>query len=265
MTLNLENPESRLALITGGSGGIGEYLAYEIAADGFDLVLVARTESELERVAAAARDRFGVNVSILVFDLEEDGAADALADALGQRRLVPDLVVNNAGFGLLGRAEKLSREEQLRMINLNIKVLTDLSLRYVPAMRKKGSGGIINVASVAGFLPGPYMSVYYATKAFVNSFSQGLAYELKGAGITVSSVCPGPTATKFQERAGMIGRPVEKISKMMSAEEVARIGYRGYKAGKRLAVTGAMNTLFSMAPRFMPRGFLLLVVSKLQR
>jgi len=190
-----------LALVTGASGGIGEFLAHELSGDGYDLALVARSETELERVAAACRSRHGAETTVIALDLAEPGACKRLDDALTRLSLSPDLVVNNAGFGLTGPAAALSRAEQLEMIDLNVRVLTDLSLRYVGTMRERGRGGILNVASVAGFMAGPRMAVYYATKAFVLSFTEALASELEGTGITVSVLCPGPTRTGFFERA----------------------------------------------------------------
>lgn len=259
------NTNRKCALVTGASGGIGECLAYEIARDGHDLVLTGRRESELERVADAIRREAGVEAIVLVADLEQPDGLDELVAALTDREIVPGLVVNNAGFGLTGAAWELDRDAQLRMIDLNIRVLTDLSLRFLPAMRTNGAGGIINIASVAGFMPGPFMAVYYATKAFVISFSEALSRELKGSGVSVTAICPGATATGFQERAGMTGLPLEKFASMMTAEEVARIGYRGFKSGKRVAVTGLMNTVFSYLPRIMPRRLMLAAIARLQR
>lgn len=254
-----------VALVTGASGGIGEALAYEIARDGYDLFLVARSREGLERVAKAARAQCGVEAATLPLDLARPGAGDELAQTLDARGISPELVVNNAGFGLLGHAGALSRDEQIEMVDLNVRTLVDLSLRFLPAMRARGRGGIINVASVAGFMPGPFMAVYYATKAFVISFTEALARELAGTGVTVTALCPGVTATGFQARAGMSGHTVERLGRAMSAEEVARLGYGGFKAGRRVAVTGLANRLFALAPRFVPRALLLGVIARLQR
>jgi len=247
----------RLALITGASGGIGEAFAHAIAADGYGLAIAARSEAELARVERAVTSTHSVPVTAFSLDLSERGACDALAEALADRGLIPDVVVNNAGFGLLGKAARLPRETQLQMIDLNVRALTDLTLRYLPEMISRGRGGIVNVASLAAFMPGPQMAVYFATKAYVQSFTEALAEEVRGSGITITSVCPGPVETGFQARAGMKrARALSRINPM-SAEEVARAGWAGFKAGKRTVVPGLLNKLTAYSTRGAPRGLLL--------
>ena len=191
-----------VTLITGASAGIGAALARKFAAKGHDLVLVARREAELaalaDEIAAKGRPR-PISVPL---DLTRIDAPIRVSHELGSRGLEPAIVVNNAGFGLLGLAAELDRAEQLAMIDLNVRALTDLSLRFIDSLARH-KGGILNVASVAGFLPGPGMAVYYASKAYVLSFSEALHRELAPRGVRVSVLCPGPVPTEFQARAGM--------------------------------------------------------------
>jgi short-subunit dehydrogenase len=251
-----------LALITGASGGIGEAFADVLAADGFELAIAARSEKELSRVKGVIAGKHSVPVTAFSLDLSERGACDALAEALAERSLVPDVVINNAGFGLIGKAAKLSRTSQLNMIDLNIRALSDLTLRYLPQMIAKGSGGVINVSSVAGFMPGPHMAVYFATKAFVLSFTDALAEEMKASGVTVMSLCPGPVETNFQARAGMKrARALSRINPM-SAGEVARAGWAGFKAKERMVVPGLLNKLTAYGARGAPRRLLLPIVRR---
>jgi len=244
-------------LITGASGGIGEAFAVLLASGGHPLGLVARNEGELNRVKGVISARHQVEVDVFALDLGVPESGARLAAMLDQRGFVPDILINNAGFGLAGNAVDLSRDEQLRMIDLNVRALTDLSLRLLPAMIAKRHGGIINVASVAGFMPGPGMAVYFATKAYVVSFSDALSEELRGTGVTVTSLCPGPVETGFQRRAGMrtdrFGGPV----KPLSAAEVAAQGWASFSKGERMAVPGWSNKLAVYGGRATPRRLLL--------
>jgi short-subunit dehydrogenase len=244
-------------LITGASGGIGEAFAVLLASGGHPLGLVARSEGELNRVKGVISARHQVEVDVFALDLGLPESGARLAAMLEQRGFVPDILINNAGFGLAGNAVDLSRDEQLRMIDLNIRALTDLSLRLLPAMIAQRQGGIINVASVAGFMPGPGMAIYFATKAYVVSFSDALSEELRGTGVTVTSLCPGPVETGFQRRAGMrtdrFGGPV----KPLSAAEVAAQGWASFSKGERMVVPGWSNKLAAYGGRAMPRRLLL--------
>jgi len=194
-----------VALITGASAGIGAELARVFAEHGHELVLVARREDRLaalaDEIAAGGRQR----PTFLRVDLERRDAVSGLAAELTSRGLEPQIVINNAAFGLVGRADKLSRDEQLAMIDLNVRALTELSLAFVESLARH-RGGILNVASVAAFMPGPGMAVYYASKAFVLSFSEALHQELSERGVRVTTLCPGPVPTEFQARAGLGGR-----------------------------------------------------------
>jgi uncharacterized protein len=249
-----------VTLITGASAGIGWALAEVFARHGHELVLVARRTAELERLADQLAASGAPRPGVLVLDLGEPGAGERIAAELAARGLVPRNVVNNAGFGLIGPAAELDRAEQLAMIDLNVRTLTDLTLAFIPSLVDH-HGGILNVASVAGFLPGPGMAVYYATKAYVLSFSEALHYELKDRGVRVTALCPGPVPTEFQARAGIKRRP---SSMDRSVEEVAQAGYDGLMRGRRLVVPGWQNRFVIRMPRLLPRGLLLDLVARSQ-
>jgi len=244
-----------IALITGASAGIGAELARVFAANGHELVLVARREDRLtalaDEIAASGRPR----PTVLTSDLEKRDAVAALAAALSSRGLEPAIVVNNAGFGLSGAAVALDRNEQLGMIDLNVRALAELSLTFVDSLERH-RGGILNVASIAAFLPGPGMAVYYASKAFVLSFSEALHQELSGRGIKVTALCPGPVATEFQARSGMRLPAIARIFEI-PAKDVAEIGYRGLMRGKRVVIAGLANKIAVMLLRLIPNTLLL--------
>lgn len=240
--------ENKLALITGASGGIGEAFGHVLAAEGYDLVLVARRDQELHRVKGVITSKLPVAVHVMALDLNEAGAVETLVAEMASRNLVPAIVINNAGFGLAGPMAELSRDEQLRMIDLNVRVLTDLTLRFLPAMVAKKSGGIINVASVAGFMPGPMMAVYFATKNYVLSFSDALSSELRGTGVTLTTLCPGTVKTGFQARAGQNER-----GSTLSAYDVASQGWAGFKAKRRVVIPGFFNQMTAYGLRITPR------------
>jgi hypothetical protein len=249
-----------VTLITGASAGIGWALAEVFARHGHELVLAARRTEELERLAGKLAASGAPQPTVLSLDLTQPGIGDRIAAELLARGLVPRNVVNNAGFGLIGPAVELDRAEQVAMIDLNVRALTDLSLAFIPSLVEH-RGGILNVASVAGFLPGPGMAVYYATKAFVLSFSEALHVELKARAVRVSVLCPGPVPTEFQARAGIKRRPGIMDRPV---EEVAQAGYDGLMYGRRLIVPGWQNRLVSRIPRFLPRGLVLDLVARSQ-
>lgn len=253
-----------IALITGASAGIGLELAKLFAADGHDLILVARRGDVLEGLATELRQRHGITAHVRPTDLAESSAAARLSDWAAAQGLAVDILVNNAGFGALGPFADLPIERQLGIVDVNVRALTELTHRFLPAMRARRRGRILNVASVAAFLPGPYMAVYYATKAYVLSFSDALAEELAGSGITVTCLCPGFTATEFQDVAGMTGlRSLARI-RPMSADAVARSGYRGLMDGQRTVVTGAQNRIGVFGMRVIPRRWLAKLTARLQ-
>lgn len=244
-----------VTIITGASAGIGADLARVFARHGHRIVLVARREDRLialaDEIAATGASRPG----ILALDLARADAADRLAVYLEANNLDPEYVVNNAGFGLIGKAAELDRASQLRMIDLNVRALTDLSLYFCESLVRR-RGGILNVASVAGFLPGPNMAVYYATKAYVLSFSEALHRELRGKGVRVTALCPGPVPTEFQAVAGIHEGTQPRLLEK-SSFAVAEAGYRGLMVGRRLVVPGGMNKAITMALRFFPRRLIL--------
>jgi len=252
-----------VTLITGASSGIGAALAHEFAANGHDVVLVARREQALAALADAIAGKGARRPTVLPADLARADAAQTVAEALDRRGLEPDVVVNNAGFGLLGAADTLDRGEQLAMIDLDVRALTDLSLAFIDSLKRR-KGGILNVASIAAFMPGPGMAIYYASKAYVLSFSEALHQELKPKGVRVTVLCPGPVPTEFQARAGLAADAFPRIL-TRSAEQVARDGYRGLKQGRRVVVPGFANSVMTTLTRFAPRGLLLDLIDRQQR
>jgi short-subunit dehydrogenase len=245
-----------VALITGASAGIGADLARVFSSHGHALVLVARREQRLNELAAEIAANGHGKPLVLAMDLAEPDAAARIGAALAAQALEPQYVVNNAGFGLVGRAADLDRDEQLGMIDLNMRALTDLSLSFVDSLERH-RGGILNVASIAGVMPGPRSAVYYASKAFVLSFTEALHDELAPRGIRVCCLCPGPVASEFQARAGIANaEPPWPIA--VSAARVAAEGYRGLMRDRRIVVPGwGPKLLFSLMPRIVPRPFLL--------
>lgn len=252
-----------VALITGASAGIGGELARVFALNGHELVLVARREDRLialaDEIAAAGRPR----PAVLAIDLEQRDAVARIAAELASRGLEPASVVNNAGFGLAGTAAALDRNQQLGMIDLNIRALTELSLAFVDSLARH-RGGILNVASVAAFLPGPGMAVYYASKAYVLSFSEALHRELKPRGIRVTALCPGPVPTEFQARSGMrVDRSQQILT--LTADRVAQIGYDGFMRGKRVVVAGLGNKIAVALLRLTPHALVMPMIERHMR
>jgi uncharacterized protein len=250
----------RTALITGAGGGIGLELSRLLAADGCDLVLVGRDRARLERVAQELRTRHGIAVRCEARDLADPGAALNLWQDLGATAERLDILVNNAGVGLYGRLDERALAEIDRMVQLNVAALTALTRLALPAMRARRWGRILNVASVVAYQPGaPWMATYYATKAYVLSFSRGLAAELAGTGVTVTVLAPGPTETGFDSQAGAeVDVPYSRVRKM-SAAVVARAGYDGMIRGKRVVLPGLLTKLLAGAGEFPPRGIALAV------
>jgi uncharacterized protein len=252
-----------ITLITGASAGIGAALAHEFAAHSHELVLVARREQALGALADAIAAKGAKRPTVLRADLARADAVQGIAEALDQRGLEPDVVVNNAGFGLLGAADELDRAEQLAMIDLDVRALTDLSLAFIDSLKRR-RGGILNVASIAAFMPGPGMAVYYASKAYVLSFSEALHRELKPKGVRVTVLCPGPVPTEFQARAGMSGDAFPRLL-TRSAEQVAKDAYGGLLQGRRVVVPGSANRVVATMIRFTPHRILLDLIARQQR
>src|SRR6202035_3573928 len=244
---------NKTALITGASGGIGYELAKLFASDHHNLVLVARSAGKLTQVVDEFQREFGILAKAVPLDLTVASAPQSLFDQLQRESIAVDILVNNAGYGVLGEFAKVSLEDNLGQIQLNITALTHLTKLFLGPMIEHRSGKILNVASTAGFQPGPLMSVYYATKAYVISFSEALANELQGSGVTVTCLCPGATDTGFQRRAGLENTLLFKKLRPMDAKRVARDGYRGLMAGKVIVISGFRNWLLAESVRFSPR------------
>lgn len=241
-------------LITGASTGIGLEFAIIFAAGGSDLVLVARNKERLEKLAEECRAKFGVKCFVLPKDLSRPTTPDEIARELKAANISVDILVNNAGRGLRGFFYETDLATELEMLQVNAVSLVHLTKLLLPEMIRKGKGGILNVASTAAFQPGPLMSVYYASKAFVLSFSEALHNELKGKGVGVTCLCPGPTDSEFQERAKM-GRTLLFKYSLMSAHEVAEIGVRALRKGRSSVVAGLGNKILAQGTRLVPRQF----------
>jgi short-subunit dehydrogenase len=252
-----------VTLITGASAGIGSALAHVFARHGHELLLIARREQRLAELADAIAAQGHKRPLLLPLDLARPDAVERIDHALASLDVEPEYVVNNAGFGLFGAADALDLNEQLSMIDLNVRLLTDLSLAFIAVLQRR-RGGILNVASVAGFLPGPGMAVYYASKAYVLSFSEALHRELKPRGVRVTVLCPGPVPTEFQGRAG-VRTTREQPLFTQSPERVAQEGYRGLMSGRRLVIPGFANKLVTFLLRLTPRHLALAGVEARQR
>jgi uncharacterized protein len=263
----------QVVVVTGASAGIGAALARVFAAHGHDLVLIARREGKLDALADEIAAAGHVRPLVLPVDLVAPGGAERIASQLGAHGLEPQYIVNNAGFGLVGEAAALDRAEQLAMIDLNVRVLTELSLAFIDPLSRL-HGGILNVASVAGFLPGPGMAVYYATKAYVLSFSEALHRELKSRGVRVTALCPGPVPTEFQARAGIpevelpngqrVPRALGSNSLSRTADEVAAAGYAGLMRGRRVVIPGIGNKAVALLARLTPHRVMLEIIARSQ-
>jgi short-subunit dehydrogenase len=242
------------ALVTGASSGIGLELAKLLAAGGHDLVLVARSAERLEQAAREVRDRHGVSALIRPRDLSEPGAASGLWRELTDEGVTVDALVNNAGVGLHGAFSEQDGDAINRLITLNVSALTTLTRCVLPGMIARRVGRILNVASLAAYQPGgPQEAVYYASKSFVLSFSKGLARELRGSGVNVTILCPGPTRTSFEETAGAAETALYRWMPSMSPAAVARAGYRGMMRGSAVVIPGVLTKLLAFAGELPPR------------
>jgi short-subunit dehydrogenase len=252
----------RVTLITGASAGIGTELARVFASKGHRVVLVARRADRLTELADEIVASGAVAPIVIPCDLEQPDAGDRIAAALAAEGAEVEYVVNNAGFGLFGKAIEMDRAEQLGMIAVNIRAMTDLSLRFSDHLIRH-RGGILNLGSIAGFLPGPGMAVYYASKAYVLSFSEALRGELAPYGVRVTTLCPGPVPSEFQVRAGF--EPgFDSAILNVSAADVAKAGYRGLMANKRAVLPGLGIKIVPLLLRLFPRGFILAAVGRFQ-
>ena len=252
-----------VTLITGASAGIGAELARVFASKGHRLALTARRADRLATLAAEIAASGGAAPIVIPCDLEQPDAGDKIEAGLAAAGVEVEYIVNNAGFGLFGSAAELDRAGQLGIIAVNIRALTDLSLRFSDSLIRH-RGGILNVGSIAGFLPGPGMAVYYASKAYVLSFTEALRGELGPRGVRVTALCPGPVPTEFQERAGF-APGFDSAILNVSAADVAQAGYRGLMANKRVVLPGFGIKIMPFLLRLLPRGFILAAVGRFQR
>ncbi len=256
--------DGQTALVTGASAGIGIDLAECFARDGYDLILTARSERPLTEVANRLAAAHGVKATAIAQDLGAYGGGSALAQAIAQRGLNVDALVNNAGYGHAGALTSSDLPTQLGMIDLNVRALVELTYLYWDRMIANKRGGVINVASTAAFQPGPLMANYYASKAYVLSFSEAMWEEARETGVHVSCLCPGPTTSKFRERAGTDKTKLAQASKVMGSAPVARMGYEAWKRNQRVKVTGGRNAFQAGLVKHIPRETLLKMVRNIQ-
>jgi len=261
----MANSARPVALVTGASSGIGAELAREAAKDGHDLVLVARRREPMQALAAELHAT-GAEITVIPADLGKPGAAAELMKVVEERRLVIDTLINNAGLGDTGPFDRENPEKISSMLQVNVVVLTELTRFILPKMVARKRGKIMLLSSTAAFQPGPEMAVYYATKSYVLSFGRAIGYELRGTGVTVTTLCPGPTTSEFTQVANMQGVALfNSPMPVMTAAEVARQGYAALKAGRPLIITGLVNNIIAMSTRFTPTSMLLMIAGHLNR
>jgi hypothetical protein len=244
--------ERGFTLVTGASTGIGRELALIAASRNRPLVLVARSEEKLTELARTVREKNGVAAEVVALDLSRPEAPESLFHELNRRSLFVEVLINNAGFGTFGKFHETPLERELEMLRLNVVALTELTHLFLRAMLERRRGRILNVASTAGLQPGPWMAGYYASKAYVLSFTEALAEELEGTGVTATALLPGPTRTEFQSRAGMAESRLFTLG-AADARSVAEAGYRAMEAGKALVIPGLMNRVLALSVRLSPR------------
>lgn len=243
---------SKTALITGASSGIGKALAENFAKDGYALVLAARGVARMQALADELQQRHGITATVIGADLETSEGATRLHAEVKRRGIILSALVNNAGYGSFGEFKDSALGPELAMMQLNMTTVVVLTKLFMPDLIAT-RGKVLNTASTAAFQPGPYMAVYYATKAFVLSFSEAIASELEGTGVSVTALCPGPTASGFQDKADMHASALVKGKKLPTADAVAAQGYRAMQRGQRVFIPGVMNWLMAQSTRFAPR------------
>jgi uncharacterized protein len=251
-------------LVTGASMGIGVDLAERFAKDGYDLILTARSEAALREVANRLSADFGVKAAVFAVDLGDRGGGLRLSQLIKAAGLTVDVLVNNAGYGKAGAFAGSDHEQQLGMVDLNVRALVELTHIYWPSMLERNRGGVLNVASMAAFVPGPLMAVYYASKAFVLSLSEALWEEARGTGVHVSCLCPGATKSQFRERAGTGATRFGHTAVVMDSKPVADAGYAGFRQNQRVVITGKGNQRNARLVPFLPRTTVLKMVHNMQ-
>jgi len=253
---------NKTALVTGGASGLGFELALLLAKDAYDLVLIDIDAEKLQEAKKEIETNFSVKVQILAKDLSQINISEDIMAELGKTQI--DVLVNNAGFGVFGAFHDVDWNRQSQMLNLHIITTTHLTKLIVEGMVERGSGRILNLSSLAAFQPGPLMSLYYATKGYILSFSEAIANELKGTGVTVTALCPGPTKTSFQKVVANDSSENKISFNMASAKDVAAYGYKAMKKGKPVAIPGTFNKFLATLPRFIPRNMAANIVRKIQ-
>jgi len=255
---------TKTALITGASGGIGYEFAQELAANGYNLVLVARSAAKLEEIQTNLTQKYPITVKVLAKDLSLPESVPAIFNQLESEKIGVDVLINNAGFGNLGEFTESEWQKEADMLQVNIFALTHLTKLFVKGMVARRQGKILNVASTAAFMPGPLMAVYYATKSYVLSFSEAIANELQGTGVSVTVLCPGPTESGFQAAAAMEGSKILIDKKLPTSAEVAKYGYQAMQERKVVAIHGLNNWLLTIFIKFLPRKKLADIVRQAQ-
>jgi uncharacterized protein len=262
--MNATTPSRKTALITGASSGIGKGLSTEFAKDGYNVILAARSVAKMQALADSLQELYNVTATVIAADLETDAGAAQLYADVKARGITLSALANNAGYGAFGEFHQSELKGELAMMQLNMNTVVVLSKLFMPDLLAT-KGKIINTASTAAFQPGPYMAVYYATKAFVLSFSEAIASELEGTCVTVTALCPGPTESGFQDKADMHASALVKGKKLPTADEVATAGYKAMQRGQRVYIPGAMNWLSAQSVRFTPRNMVTSLVKKLSK
>lgn len=252
-------PSKQTVLITGASWGFGYELAKKFAQDAYNLVLVARSEDRLNEIATDLKNKFGINVTVVAKDLFSPSAPEEIYQLMADKNIQIDILVNNAGFGTYGQFSEIETQKDLNLVQLNVAVVTHMTKLFIKDMLARRQGKILNVASMAAYLPGPYMATYFASKAYVKSFTESVNEEVKGSGVTLMALCPGVAATKFQETAAnekaLIGGTIDAL--VMSAEDVVDVAYKDFQHGKSLSIPGASNKLMSYLVPFLPISLML--------
>ena len=251
------------ALITGASSGIGKEFAIVFARQGYDLVIAARNEKRLQEIAEEITANYGSKVLVIPIDLSLKDAAEQVFQRIKKEQIQVECLVNNAGYGDFGYFTETDWGKESDMISLNITCLTQFCKLFAVEMKKRGHGRILNLGSTGSFLPGPRMAVYFATKAYVLSFSEAIRHELKGSGVTVTTLCPGPTASGFQDTAGMAGSKLFQENKIPTSAEVALFGFRAMMKGKRVAIHGIQNQVMILASKVTPQALLMCIFDKM--
>ena len=263
--MNNSNISTRTVLITGASTGIGYELCKLFAGDKYNLVIVSRNEETLRKVAKELTEQYRVSVVCIAKDLSSPFTPQEIYDEILRQNINIDVLVNNAGFTTFGNFVDTDLRLTEEMIGVNISALTRLTKLFLGDMVKRGSGKILNVASTAAFQAGPLMAAYYASKAYVLHFSEALAFELRGTGVSVTTLCPGPTRTQFEKRANISDSGLFKSPNVMDAKTVAKIGYRGLMKGRTIVIAGAINKFMAFIVRLVPRSAVEQIVLFLNR